>query len=343
MIYNEENEDPKRHRIIGGKLNMENILREVSKIGVIPVIRIDELENAVPLAGALRQGGIHTIEVTVRNEIAFEAIRMIHSAYPDVYVGAGTILTINMVDEALKAGAKYIVTPGFNQSVVRYCVEHQIPVVPGCVTPTEIDMAYEMGLSVVKFFPAEKSGGVEAIELISGPYPKMRFIPTGGINFQNLETYLRNEKVLACGGSFMAKSDLISAKNWEKITENCKEAVAKSLGFELAHVGLNHDNGEQALEHANMFHRLFGLGVKDGDASVFCGTAVEFMKTNYYGEKGHIGFYTNSVPRALQWFKDSGIALWEDSIRYDKKGKMVSFYLQQEIGGFAVHVVMRPQ
>lgn len=322
---------------------MEKILTEVAKTGIIPVIKIEELEYAVPLANALLQGGIPTIEVTVRNEIAFDAIRAITEAYPKMYVGAGTILSIDMVQQALEAGAKYIVTPGFQPEVVEYCVEHKIPIVPGCVTPTEIDMANSMGLTMVKFFPAEKSGGLETIELISGPYPKMRFVPTGGITEQNLEHYLRNEKVAACGGSFMTKSDLIRQKNWKQITENCKKAVAKSLGFELAHVGLNHDHGDLALENANAFQQLFGLGIKDGTASAFCGTAVEFMKTNYYGEKGHIGFYTNSVSRALQWYRDNKTAVREESIRYDEQGKMVSFYLEQEIGGFAVHVVRRPR
>lgn len=320
---------------------MEKKLEAIALSGIIPVIKIESLEYALPLADALIKGGINTIEITVRNEIAFEAIKAIHTAYPDMHVGAGTILSTELVDQAIKVGAEYIVTPGFDKEVVQYCISKEIPIIPGCVTPTEIGWAYSMGLRTVKFFPAETNGGINSIKLLAGPFGGMRFVPTGGINYDNLETYLQENVIAACGGSYMAPADLIRAKNWNQITENCKKAINISLGFKLAHVGLNHDNEDIAISNAEKLNDFLGLTVKNGNSSVFCNKDVEFMKTNYYGQKGHIGFYTNSIVRAAQWLRNRGISLREESFRYDDKGKLVSFYLQEELGGFAVHLVRR--
>lgn len=320
---------------------MKMKLEAIAQSGIIPVIKIESLEYAKPLAWALREGGINTIEVTVRNNVAFDAIKAIRGAFPDMHVGAGTILTVQLVDQALEAGAEYIVTPGFDKEVIQYCISREIPVIPGCVTPTEIGMAYAMGLRTVKFFPAETNGGISAIKLLAGPFGGMRFVPTGGINFENLGKYLREDMIAACGGSFMAPANLIREKNWKQITENCRRALNISLGFELAHVGLNHDNEDQAASNAQNLSEMLGLTVKNGNSSLFCDKAVEFMKFNYYGQKGHIGFYTNSVDRAAAWLRDRGICLREDSFRYDDKGSPVSFYLEEEVGGFAIHLVRR--
>lgn len=319
---------------------MSDVLEKISRTGILPVIKIERLEDALPLAAALQAGGINAIEVTVRNAVAYDAIRAISRSYPDMIVGAGTIRSRQMVDEAAAAGARYVVAPGFDPDVVSYCVEKGIPIVPGCTTATEIDAAVRMGLQTVKFFPASTCGGTAAIKLLSGPYPQVWFVPTGGVDFTNLEEYLRLDAVAAVGGSFMAKADLIRAGEWGAITANCRKALKLSLGFELAHVGLNNSGPEQALENAGTMDRLFGLGVKDGGNSAFCGQAVEFMKIPYYGEKGHIGFYTNSVRRALAWFEDRGIPIRPESLRV-KDGKPEFFYLQEEVGGFAVHVVKR--
>lgn len=319
---------------------MADVLEQISKVGVLPVIKIERLEDAEPLATALRQGGINAIEVTVRNDVAYDAIRRITTLYPDMVVGAGTIRHTSMVDEAIDAGAKYVVSPGFNKQVVSYCAAKGIPIVPGCTTASEIDAAIELGLRVVKFFPAGTCGGPAAIKLLSGPFPQVKFVPTGGVDFSNMEEYLRMDCVAAVGGSFMAKADVINAQDWDGITKSCQKAVKLSLGFELAHVGLNHKNEQDALNNTNAMDHLFQLGIKNGNSSAFCGKAVEFMKTMYYGEKGHIGFYTNSVMRAKAWFEKRGIPIRENSLRIDGN-KMVSFYLQDEVGGFAVHVVKR--
>lgn len=318
----------------------KQILDIITQVGVLPVIKIEKLEHALPLAQALRAGGINAIEVTVRSDAAFYAIRAIAAEYPDMMVGAGTIHNPALAEQALSAGAKFIVTPGYSVPTVYYCVEKGVPIVPGCSSASDMELAVGAGLKVVKFFPAEANGGVAALKLYSGPFPMLKFVPTGGITYDNLGDYLKLDCVAACGGSFMAKADTIRNGDWDLITKNCCKAVDTALGFELAHVGLNHADGKSALASAAFLDRMFRLGVKDGSASAFCGKAVEFMKGPYFGKKGHIGFYTNSVARAKAWFERNGIPIREESIRVEG-GKLVSFYLQDEVDGFAVHVVQR--
>lgn len=320
---------------------MKNALEQIADIGILPVIKVEKLSDAVPLAAALRAGGVNAIEVTVRNDVAYDAICAIKATYPDMNVGAGTILTTDMAERALKASADFIVAPNFDPEVVAYCQKAEVPVAPCCVTGTEIGMAVKMGLRILKFFPSECNGGVTAIKLLAAPFASVRFVPTGGLDFGNLGSYLRCPAVAACGGSFMAKADAIRAGDWDGITKACKQAVGCSLGFELAHVGLNHPDAEAALTSAKALDCFFALGVKEGNSSIFTGKAVECMKTPFYGANGHIGFYCNSVPRALAWFRARQIPIREESVRTDAQGNMISFYLEEEINGFAVHVVGR--
>jgi len=322
-------------------MDRKTVLEKISGTAILPVIKIDKLEHSIPLAKALRDGGVNALEITVRNDIAFDAIKKIKSVYPDMAVGAGTILSCEQASAAMDIGTDFIVSPGFDRQVVELCLNAGEMVIPGCITPTEIGLAKSIGLDTVKFFPAEKSGGIEAIKLLSGPFKNMKFIPTGGIDFTNLGSYLQSDFVLACGGSFMARADVIDKENWEEITKACQKAINISLGFELAHVGINEPCEEQAISDAGELDALLNLGVRNGSSSVFCGKAVEFMKTLYLGEKGHIGFYTNSVSRAMSWFSCRGIGIRKEIIKQDAANKLVSFYLEREIGGFAVHVVRR--
>ena len=204
---------------------MYEITEKFKKIKLIPVIKIEDVENAVPLAEALIKGGLPAAEITFRAAGADKAIAAISKAFPDMLVGAGTVLTTEQVDAAKAAGATFIVSPGFNPKVVAYCNEIGIPVFPGCTTPSEIEQAIELGLDTVKFFPAEQSGGIDKIKAMAAPYTKMTFIPTGGISPANIKKYLAFNKVVACGGSFMVKEDLINNKEWDKITELTKNAV----------------------------------------------------------------------------------------------------------------------
>lgn len=204
---------------------MNKTLQDLCSYGVIPVVVINKTEDAKPLAKALCEGGLKCAEVTFRTDAAEEAIKIMSETYPDMMVGAGTVLTIDQVDRAVNAGAKFIVSPGFDPEIVDYCIEKDIPVVPGCMTPSEVAQGVKRGLEVLKFFPAQQAGGVAMIKAMAAPYTSVMFMPTGGINADNLEQYLSFKKIAACGGSWMVKADLIDSGNFEKITELTKEAV----------------------------------------------------------------------------------------------------------------------
>lgn len=198
---------------------------KIKSFGVIPVVVLENAEDAKPLAEALVKGGLPVAEVTFRTAAAKESIRIMSENYPEMLVGAGTVLSVSQVDEAVEAGAKFIVTPGFDEEVVDYCLSKDIPVFPGVITPTEVTMAVKKGLKVVKFFPASQFGGLKTIKALSAPFGMVKFMPTGGIDASNLSEYLSSDKIVACGGSWMVKGDLIKAKEFDKIEALTKEAV----------------------------------------------------------------------------------------------------------------------
>jgi 2-dehydro-3-deoxyphosphogluconate aldolase/(4S)-4-hydroxy-2-oxoglutarate aldolase len=204
---------------------MDVIIESLGKIGIVPVIKIADAVDAVPLARAIEAGGIACVEITFRTGAAEDAIRRIAGELPGVLVGAGTVLTTDQLDRALAAGARFIVTPGFNPRVVAHALKRGARIIPGCSTPTDIEQALEFGLEVVKFFPAEQSGGLDYLKAVAAPYSQVRFVPTGGISAANLAAYLGFGPVLACGGSWMAKEDLIKAGDFAGITALCAEAV----------------------------------------------------------------------------------------------------------------------
>jgi 2-dehydro-3-deoxyphosphogluconate aldolase/(4S)-4-hydroxy-2-oxoglutarate aldolase len=203
---------------------MEGVLQKIKEIGIVPVIVLEEEKDALPLAEALVRGGLPCAEVTFRTKAAEAAIRAISQAHPDMLVGAGTVLTTEQVDRAIDAGAKFIVSPGFNPRIVKYCQEKGVPITPGCSSPTDIEQALEHGLKVVKFFPAEQLGGLPMIKALAGPYVDVQFMPTGGINAGNIKEYLAYSRILACGGSWMVKGDLIKAGDFKKIELLVREA-----------------------------------------------------------------------------------------------------------------------
>lgn len=201
---------------------MEQILEEY---GIVPVVVLKKTEDAIPLADALYAGGLSCAEVTFRTDAAEESIKLMSAKYPDMLVGAGTVLTTEQVDRAVGAGAKFIVSPGFDPEIVDYCLAKNIPVFPGCITPSEVAQAVKRGLKVVKFFPAEQAGGVAMIKAMGAPYSMVKFMPTGGISAKNLNEYLSCSNIVCCGGSWMVKGDLIDSGDFCKITELTKEAV----------------------------------------------------------------------------------------------------------------------
>ena len=321
---------------------MDAVLEQISKIGIVPVVKIDRAEDAIPLAKALCAGGLPCAEVTFRTDAAAEAIRLMTTNFPDMCVGAGTVLNAAQVDAAAQAGAKFIVSPGLNPKTVQYCIDKNIPVTPGTSSPSDIEAAIELGLEVVKFFPAEQSGGLAKIKAMAAPYVNMKFMPTGGINAKNLTSYLDFDKIIACGGSWMVPGDLINAGDWVQIEKLTREAVQTMLGFELAHVGINAENEEEASKAAKRFAFLFGMPEKAGNSSVFAGSAVEVMKTPYLGKNGHIAISTNYIERAVNYMESVlGAEFDQATAKKDAKGKLKAIYLKEEIAGFAVHLVQK--
>ena len=320
---------------------MNPILEQFGQYGIIPVVKIDRAEDAEPLAKALCDGGLPMAEVTFRTAAAADAIAAMTKAYPQMLVGAGTVLTTAQVDAAVVAGAKFIVSPGLNPKVVSYCVEKGIPVTPGISSPSEIEQALELGLDVVKFFPAEASGGLAKIKAMAAPYGGIRFMPTGGINADNLNSYLAYDRVLACGGSWMVSADLINAGDFAKITELTREAVVKMLGFAIKHVGINSENETEAKRTADLFSTIFGFPQLEIPASYFCGQGIEVMKTMGRGRMGHIAIMTWSVERAMAYLERNGVELDYSTLRKDAKGKPEFIYLKQDFGGFDIHLAVR--
>ena len=205
---------------------MNEINTRISNIGVVPVIKLNNPErDAAPLAKALVEGGLPVAEVTFRAKGADTAIKLMKEACPEILAGAGTVMTTEQVDKAIAAGAEFIVTPGFDPEIVKYCVDKNIAIFPGCTTPTDYHAAYKFGLEVLKFFPAEQSGGLAKIKAMAAPFPMFKVMPTGGISLKNLKEYLSCPVIAACGGSYMVTADLIDNNKWDEIIALCKESV----------------------------------------------------------------------------------------------------------------------
>ncbi len=205
---------------------MNELQQKISEIGVVPVIKLNNPQrDAKPLADALCAGGMPVAEVTFRAAGAADAIRIMVEAHPDMLVGAGTVMTTDQVDQVIAAGGKFIVTPGLDVELVKYCQEKGITVFPGCTTPTDYHAAFKLGLEVLKFFPAVESGGLAKIKAMAAPFPMFKVMPTGGVSLKNLATYAACPVICACGGSYMVTADLIDNGKWDEITQLCKESV----------------------------------------------------------------------------------------------------------------------
>ena len=208
-----------------------DILEKLSLAGLVPVIKVDDAADAVPLCRALAEGGLPVAEITFRTAAAEEAIRLVHEQLPEVILCAGTVLTTDQADRAVKAGAAAIVSPGLNPEVVRWCLDHKVPVCPGTSNPSDIEVALSLGLTAVKVFPAEAIGGLKLIKAMAAPYGSMKFMPTGGVNENNMLDYLAFDKIMCCGGSWMVPGDAVKAKDWGRITALTRSAVDKMLGL----------------------------------------------------------------------------------------------------------------
>ena len=314
---------------------MNEVLQTISNIGIVPVIAIDDASKAVPLARALAAGGLPAAEVTFRTAAAEDAIRAIAKEVPEMLVGAGTVITPEQLDRALAAGSRFIVSPGFNPELVKYGLSKGALMVPGTATGGEMEQAMALGLDVVKFFPAEQNGGIAKLKALAGPYRTLKWMPTGGVNTRNLMDYLSFPQIVACGGTWMVKKDLIEGEKWDEITAICKEAVKTMLGFSLAHVGINCENEVEAQRAARSLCAFFDFDYKPGNSSIFAGSAVECMKSPYLGKNGHIAIGTNSLDRAIYHLSRQGVE-FDESTRKPK-----AIYLKGEVGGFAIHLVQK--
>ncbi|MCL1999147.1 MAG: bifunctional 4-hydroxy-2-oxoglutarate aldolase/2-dehydro-3-deoxy-phosphogluconate aldolase [Turicibacter sp.] len=318
---------------------MDKMTEQIRNLGIVPVVKLDSAKDAIPLAKALIDGGLPCAEITFRTDAAAESIKLVTDEYPEMLVGAGTVTTLAQLESAIKAGATFIVSPGFNPTIVKACIDAQIPVFPGCVTPSEIEGAMEFGLKTLKFFPAEQMGGLNVIQALCAPYVNITFMPTGGVNTSNIVEYLNFPKVIACGGSWMVDPKLIAAGDFESITRITREAIATVIGFELAHVGIECGTDEKVNSVVNLFCSVFGLERKPTTTKVFAGSMIE-CGTELPLNKNHIAISTNFIDRAVHQLESRGIEFLEGS-EVRKDGVLQAIYLKDDFGGLAVHLLQK--
>ena len=317
---------------------MDACIKELYRIGIVPVVALEDAADALPLGAALKKGGVSAIEVTFRTAAAADAIRLLSREMPELLVGAGTVITKEQADAAIEAGAKFIVSPGFQPELVSYVLSKGVPMCPGTATPGEMEQAMALGLSAVKFFPAEQNGGAPMLKALSAPYRDLLFMPTGGVKLENLRTYLALDQVFACGGTWLATKDDIKAKAFDKITARTREAVKTMLNFRIKHVGINSKDEAEAKKTATLLCSIFDFDYNDTELSVFTGSAVEVMKFMGRGSLGHVAIGADNVDRAEYYLGQRGFSFDESTRRVDASGRTTFLYLKDEIGGFAFHL-----
>ncbi len=311
---------------------MNKTLEQIGLCGIVPVVTINDAHHAGPLAEALSEGGLPCIEVTFRTAAAPAAIGAIAKQHPSMLLGAGTVLTVDQAKQALDLGSRYIVSPGLNRKVVEYCLTHDIPITPGVATPTEVEAALDLGLNVVKFFPAEPLGGLPYLKAIAAPYTMVKFIPTGGIDESNLLGYLKFPSVVACGGSWMVKADLISGGRFDEIRTITSRAVGQMLGFNLR------------LTAAEISDAAI-IDLKDRLAQVLALSAAEiepWSVTKAFGQPPrekpeHLLITTNFINRAVAYFERRGVAM-RPGTREEKNGQLLSISMDREVDGISLQM-----
>lgn len=317
-------------------MTKSEIFERIFNSGVVPAVCLEEAGDASPLAQALLAAGVDVISLSFKTEAAERIVQNLTGA--GILVGAGAVLDVETVKQAVSAGASFIMTPGFNHNVVKYCVDNDICVIPGVSCPTDIEAGLAYGLSVVTFFPAETNGGPAALEAFSAPYGGLKFIPAGGISKENIASYLALDCVLACGDDRIARDDLIKAKDFTEITRLAKETVAAVHGFTFAHLGINSPDEASAGAVADAFTSLFGFPQKDIGISIFSTNSIEIMKSKGHGDFGHIGIRCVNLHRAIAYLKSKEIETDPETI-LQRGGRPVLIYLKEPIGSFMVHIV----
>lgn len=319
------------------------VFKTISSYGIVPLVTLDDPDDAVPLAKALVAGGIPIAEVTFRTAAGGEAIKRMAKEVPEIIVGAGTVHDIAHAKETLDNGGKFVITPGFNREVVEWCLKNNMPVCPGTVVPSDLEEALACGLDTVKFFPAGAYGGVNTLKALAGPYAMLKFVPTGGVGLNNLQEFLDLPNVAAVGGSFVPPPKLVKAKDWEGVARECKTIMAKVLDFKVGHLGINAANPGEADNITNALSAMFDVPKRDAGISYFAGDLVEIMKEPFLGKNGHLSIDTRDLPRAMAYLERKGVAFNKDGYMYNDQGKLVAVYLQDEVGGFALHLRQKPK
>lgn len=319
---------------------MKDLSNKIGNMGLVPVVVFDNVEDAIPTAKAMIDGGLPIMEIALRTKEAIPAMKLIKKEYPEIILGAGTVLSVDQAKKSLEAGCEFIVSPGFNDEVVQYCIDNNVLITPGCVTPCEIEHALSFGIDILKFFPASIYGGVNACKALHGPYRMIKFVPTGGVNINNLSDYADKEFIHAIGGGWLCSTKDIANGDFSKIRDTVKKSIDVLLGFELAHIGMNMDNKEVSLELSNELSAAFNLNVKQGNRSNFAGSLFEVMNTRFKGKNGHIAIRTNSIDRATYYLSKNGYAVNTSSLN-EKNGKKIAVYLENEFGGFAIHLLQK--
>lgn len=319
---------------------MKEILLKIENIGIIPVIKLKTVDQAIPLGKALIEGGIYAAEVTFRSDAAFEGIKTLKKTYPELLVGAGTVINTDYAKKAIEAGADFIVSPGFNPKVIEYVLEKKITVIPGVSSPSEIEQALEYGLEYLKFFPAENLGGVKMLKALMGPFPNIKFMVTGGISEDNVTEYLKCKNVFAIGGSWMVKDDLVA------VQELSKKAVEKLHGFSFEFLGINSLNKDDAKNISNTLEIFGFIGKESND----CWISKKIESNGFFqvfkglgpGQEGTIGIKTYSIERALCYLEKFNImGKMSTAIYFNEENdkKIKSVFLDKSIGGFSIQLI----
>ncbi len=322
---------------------MSDIFERIGEYGIVPLVTLDDPNDAVPLARALVEGGIPIAEVTFRTAAGGESIKRMAKEVPEIIVGSGTVHTVDQAKETVDNGGKFVITPGFNAKVVEWCVNNNVPVCPGTVVPSDIEEAMNYGLKVVKFFPAEAYGGINTIKNLAAPFSGIKFVPTGGVGLHNLRDYLDLPNVAAVGGSFVPPAKMVKEKDWEGIVKTCKEINNKVFDFTVGHVGINANTADNATKVTDRIAELFESDKRETPIAFFSGNLVEVMKVPFVGTHGHICVDTCDLKRAMAMLERKGVEFDEENRFFDAKGNLVTAYMKEEIGGFAFHIRQRPK
>lgn len=319
---------------------MKETLERISAIGVVPMIpNIPSMEACDALTKAVIKGGVPVMEITFRMKDAEKYIAYVHENYPEVTVGAGTILNMEQAELAVKAGAQFLVAPGLDEEIARYAIANDVEMLPGVSSATEITKALNLGLHTLKFFPVENLGGTGTLKSLSKPFKTVRYVPCGGLNLTNIADYFALPCVAAVGGSYMLGIH-VEKGEWDEVTALCRKSVQTMLGLKLAHAGINAADEADALGTAQALASLLLMDMgKNGNSSVFVSNVAEVMKGKGPGTCGHLGFSTINIERAVAYYKAIGTEFDENSAKKDANGKLKAIYFKGEIGGFAVHLV----